>query len=68
MKRSNYLPCVLVTILLVISVLISCTPKSQEAIVIRHVVGPPPGDLMTVEAEEMAAVWKSPPADSWRFH
>ena len=41
MKRSNYLPCVLVTILLVISVLISCTPKSQEAIVIRHVVGPP---------------------------
>lgn len=54
MKISNLLICILVIILLTSSVFISCAPKSQETVILRHVVGPPPGDLMTVEAEEMA--------------
>jgi TRAP-type C4-dicarboxylate transport system substrate-binding protein len=41
--------------LLVVGMVISCTPKPKETIVLRLVVPSPPGDMLTVKDEELAA-------------
>jgi len=55
MKRLFVLLSLLVAALLVASLAISCTPKPKETILLRLVVPSPPGDMLTVKDEELAA-------------
>jgi TRAP-type C4-dicarboxylate transport system substrate-binding protein len=55
MKRLSVLLSLMVVTLLVVSLAISCTPKPKETIVLRLVVPSPPGDMLTVKDEELAA-------------
>ncbi|HEY78683.1 MAG TPA: hypothetical protein G4O09_06185 [Dehalococcoidia bacterium] len=55
MKRLSVLLSFLVVALLVVSLVISCTPKPKETIVLRLVVPAPPGDPLTVKDEDLAA-------------
>jgi TRAP-type C4-dicarboxylate transport system substrate-binding protein len=54
MKRLYVLVLISVIVILVTSLVASCAPKSQEAIVIRISVAQPPGDPLAVNFEEMA--------------
>jgi TRAP-type C4-dicarboxylate transport system substrate-binding protein len=53
MKRSCVLLFVSVIVILVTSLVASCAPKSQEAIVIRIAIPMPAGDPLTVNFQEM---------------
>lgn len=54
MKRLFVLLSVPLIILLVISLVISCAPKPKEAVILRLVVPPPPGDWLTDKDIAMA--------------
>lgn len=54
MKTSHVLLFVSVIVLLITSLIASCAPKSQEAVIIRISVAQPPGDPLSVNFEEMA--------------
>jgi TRAP-type C4-dicarboxylate transport system substrate-binding protein len=54
MKRSYVLLFVSVIVILVTSLVASCAPKSQEAVVIRISVAQPAGDPLAANFEEMA--------------
>lgn len=55
MKRLAVILSFLLVVLLVVGMVISCTPKPKETIVLRLVVPSPPGDMLTVKDEELAA-------------
>jgi TRAP-type C4-dicarboxylate transport system substrate-binding protein len=55
MKRSLVFLSLLVIALLVVSLVVSCTPKPKETVILRLVVPAPPGDMLTVKDEELAA-------------